>query len=503
MIKKLATQYKESLLILATVLLVVLTARIAWLHVFSFLALLPFAFLLQNPSAKKATQLAALCAVLFWIGTSYWLVPANINFARSSPLLTSLVFLLFCFWQALPYSVLAWFYSQCQWRLSALGPLLAATCLTLAWVIIPSPLPWLPINSLYTLPKFVAVLDLSGMSLLLFLSAFYCFSIEYVSRKQAAYKKVYCVLLAAIPVLMLTYGELRQYQLDKVKEQAGAEQWLSVGYIQPNLRFSDSFDRTYLVTERLILNHAPELIVWPEISSPFSIDDNPRQRAEVFALAEKYQQDMLVVSGYIYTDNYIDERRTYYNQAQLIKDQAIEGRYSKEILVPFFEYLPKPLSFLRQWMPNVLIYQAGENQQPLAYKDNIKLALVICYEVIFPSYVRKQIQKGANILINPSSDAAFGDGIGGYYHLSTAYFRTIENRVPWVRATNTGTSLIVGADGRALTEASKSNVVALDAAKVYLPVQASVYGRIGDWFSFVLLALSVGYFAYWYSSKRS
>lgn len=503
MIKKHARRYKNSLLILATVLLVVLTARVELLHLFSFVALLPFAFLLQQKTTKQAMKLSVICATAFWIATSYWLVPANINFAQSSGIVVFIVFLLFCLWQALPYLVLAGVYHHFKWHNTPLGPVLAAACLTLAWVIIPSPLPWLPINSLYTLPKFAAVLDLSGLSLLLFLSVFCCFAIEYLSRKEAAYKKPYLVALIVIPVLMLAYGQLRQHQLDSNKQQASAEQWLKLGYIQPNLRFQEPFDRTYLIAERLILEHQPDLVVWPEISSPYSIDNNLQQRADTLALAEKYQQDMLVVSGYIYTGEYIGERQTYYNQAQLLQEQAITGRYSKEILVPFFEYMPKPLFFLRKWMPNVLIYQAGENQQPLDYKEQIKLAMAICYEVIFPRFVQKQIQQGANIIINPSSDAAFGGGVGGYYHLSTAYFRTIENRVPWVRATNTGTSIIVDADGRALTQASKSDVVALDAAKVYIPETTSLYSRVGDWFSLLLLVLFTAYGVKRYLGKHS
>lgn len=477
------TPYKNTLLILAAFLLVVLTARIEILHIFSFLALLPIPFLLQNANARKATMLVTLCATLFWIGTCYWLVPANINFSHSNTLVITCIFLLFCLWQALPYTVTAFCYSRFSWQTTAAGPLLAAACLTVAWSLIPSPLPWLPVNSLYDFPKFVAVLDLSGMSLLLFLSALYCFAIEYLSRGNVQYKKHYFSSLFIIPVLMLVYGEYQQTQLEQAKQQAKPEQWLHIGYIQPNLKFEQPFDYTYLLTEQLILEKKPDLIVWPEISSPFSIDNSAKDRANAFRLVNKYQQDLITVSGYIFTNEYIGERQKYFNQAQFINEQGIQGRYSKEILVPFFEYLPKPLEFLRRWMPNVLVYQAGENQQAITYKAHIQFAMAICYEVIFPNYVRKQIQSGANILINPSSDAAFGGGIGGYYHLVTAYFRTIENRVPWVRATNTGISVIVDADGKPLTPMSQNNTATLDSAKVFIPEQTSLYSRAGNWFA--------------------
>lgn len=493
MIKKVANTHKSLLLILATVFLGVISARIEALHFLAFVALLPLPFLLKDKATKDAVKLMALCALLLWVGTSYWLVPANISFAGSNTIIVILVFLLFCLWQSLPYIALAFFYSRFNWQHSALGPVLAAACLTAAWTFIPSPLPWLPINSLYVYPKFVALLDLSGISILLFASIFYCFAIEYISRKQAAYKKIHIASMVLIPLLMLSYGQYRQIQLDTNKAKSSADQWLDIGYIQPNLKFDDPFDYTYLLTEQLILEKRPDLIVWPEISSPYSIDNSSRNKSDTFKLVEKYQQDLVVVSGYIFTGNYIGDRQTYYNQAQLIKNQEIQGRYSKEILVPFFEYMPKMLSFLRPLMPKVLIYEAGKDQTILEYTEKIKLAMAICYEVIFPNYVRKQIAEGGNILINPSSDAAFGGGVGGYYHLVTAYFRAIENRVPWVRSTNTGISVIVDADGKMLTEKSQVDKVAVDSAKVFIPQKASVYSRIGNWFAIFAFLFVTGY----------
>jgi len=487
----LSKRQQIGLLFFLTILLVIVSARVELLHSLAFIAFLPLAFMLPKLNIKQALGLTTLCATLFWMGTSYWLVGANISFANSAFFAVALVFVLFCLWQALPYTLLVWAYSYFDWKNHALGPFYAAAALTLAWVILPSPLPWLPINSLYVYPKFVAVLDLSGISLLLFLSTLFCFSLEYSCRKTAPYKKAYIALLVIIPIAMLAYGQLRQAQLDAAKVQAETAQWLRIGYIQPSLKYEETFDRAYVVTEQLIQKDAPDLIVWPEIASPYSFIESYADRSNTLNLVKKYQQDLITVSGYVYSEPRVHgQPRHYYNQAQLIKDGRMQGQYSKEILVPFFEYLPKPLSFLRQWMPRVLYYQAGENQQPLSYRENITLIMAICYEVIFPEYIRKQVKQGGNLLINPSSDAAFGGGIGGYYHLATAYFRSIENRVPWVRATNTGISIIVDADGKPLTPASENHAISSNSAHVYIPTQTSFYSQTGDWFSKILIVLS-------------
>ena len=214
----------------------------------------------------------------------------------------------------------------------------------------------------------------------------------------------------------------------------------------------------------------------------------------------KYRQDIITVSGYVHTG----ERQyglppTFYEQAHLIKGGSLQSSYSKEILVPFFEYMPKPLEFLRQWMPRVLYFLPGKDQKPLSYKGNIRLAMAICYEIIFPEYIRRQIKQGGNIIINPVDDIIFGQGPGSYYHLATAYFRSIENRVPWVRSTNTGISIIVAADGKPLTQASGIDAIGMASARVFIPLKTSIYSRFGDWFVWFLL---IGWLLY-YAMRKS
>ena len=481
-----------------TIFLIIVSAKVTWLHWLAFIWILPFAFMLSRLKPKEALVISTLCASLFWAGTSYWLIAANVYFAQSATLTAAVVFTFFCLWQSLPYVALAVSYSHFNWKDSALGPLLAASTLAISWTLLPSPLPWIPQNSLYVYPKFLAILDLSGMSLLIFISTLFCFSIEYASRKNSVYRKQYISCLLAIPLLMLGYGELRQAQIDNLKANAPSKQWLHIGYIQPALHFDDSFDKTYDLTERLIQSKKPDLIVWPEISSPYSFIDNKKDNWKTRRLTKQYQQDIIAVSGYVLTGKKASNGdESIYNQAQLIKSGTLHGTYSKEILVPFFEYMPSLLSFLRTWMPNTQYYQAGSKDQlPLSYKNDIKLAMVICYEVIFPEFTRKKIAQGGNILINPSSDAIFKGGPGHFYHLSTAYLRSIENRVPWVRATNTGTSLIVGADGKIVTQPSATGKVVIDSGHVFIPEKTSIYSQIGNWFILFLLVAWVLYFAF-------
>src|SRR5262249_26632258 len=77
-----------------------------------------------------------------------------------------------------------------------------------------------------------------------------------------------------------------------------------------------------------------------------------------------------------------------------------------------------------------------------------RFGTLICYEGIFPALTRLFVRDGADFLVNVTNDAWYGTTSAPYQHLAQATFRTVENRVPMVRAANTGISAIIDADGR-------------------------------------------------------
>ena len=61
--------------------------------------------------------------------------------------------------------------------------------------------------------------------------------------------------------------------------------------------------------------------------------------------------------------------------------------------------------------------------------------------------VRRFVRTGATLLVNITNDAWFGDTSAPHQHLAMVTLRAIENRVPIVRAANTGISAVVDVDG--------------------------------------------------------
>jgi len=152
-----------------------------------------------------------------------------------------------------------------------------------------------------------------------------------------------------------------------------------------------------------------------------------------------------------------------------------EGIYAKMHPVPFSEYVPFKRSWpwlhrtLRGFVPPVMSQlEPGGDASPLELaagegEPPWYLATPICYEGAFARVCRRLVRatprehKGRLILANLSNDGWFvwrsGDGAlhestEHYQHLAAYCFRAVENRVPVVRAVNTGVSASIDSNGR-------------------------------------------------------
>jgi apolipoprotein N-acyltransferase len=127
---------------------------------------------------------------------------------------------------------------------------------------------------------------------------------------------------------------------------------------------------------------------------------------------------------------------------------TITGRSDKVHLVPFGEYVPLAglLPFVSKVVQGIGDFSPGKGTYPLASGKGA-LGVLICFEGIFPEVSRGYVNRGAGLLVNITNDAWFGRSSAPYQHLSMTVFRAVENRVPLVRAANTGISALIDAKG--------------------------------------------------------
>jgi apolipoprotein N-acyltransferase len=159
----------------------------------------------------------------------------------------------------------------------------------------------------------------------------------------------------------------------------------------------------------------------------------------------------------------------YYNSAiGVAPGDARLARYSKRHLVPFGEFVPAGF----RWFVDRLQIPIGDqrrgaaSQPPMALSGQ-RVAVNICYEDLFGEVIA-DAWKGAaapTLMLNMSNLAWFGDSLALPQHLQISRMRVLETQHPMLRATNTGATAIIAADG---------NVTAV------LPFQASgaLTGRV-------------------------
>jgi apolipoprotein N-acyltransferase len=171
-------------------------------------------------------------------------------------------------------------------------------------------------------------------------------------------------------------------------------------------------------------------------------------------------------------------------------------RYDKVHLVPWGEYVPVSwlFRFATPLVDAVGSFHHGKVEQEL-FADSgggiPPFAMAICYEVVFPNHMRRQVARGAKFLATITNDAWFGDTSAPYQHFSMAKLRAVETRRYLVRAANTGISGFVDPWGRVL-ESTEVNQSALLLGEVWPSDQATLYVAIGDALPLLCVVFSLG-----------
>jgi len=342
----------------------------------------------------------------------------------------------------------------------------------------------------------------------------------YVAAFRRDARSVASLGLAAAAVLMAwTYGESTIADLAR----RPVAETLRVGMVQPSIDPNEKWDpaareAVIAISETLsreAVADGAELLVWPEASAPyvFAEDELYARDGERFAADRAYRDRMVafvrelgvpVLFGSAVIVPRPAGRGELWNSVNRSLLASPDGRvtasYDKTILVPFGEYVPWPrlLFFVEKLVPGVGDFIPGTGPT-LFPARGARFAVVICYEAIFPDYVRRMVDGGAAFLVNQTNDAWFGDSGAPREHLASARLRAVENHVPLVRVANTGISALVDADGRILEPIGLGERRAAVVEVRLRPSPPTFYTRHGDVFAqtATLAALALLLYAGW------
>jgi apolipoprotein N-acyltransferase len=181
------------------------------------------------------------------------------------------------------------------------------------------------------------------------------------------------------------------------------------------------------------------------------------------------------------------------NSAVLLSpDGNVLSVYDKIHLVPYGEYVPlrKLFPFVNRLVEGIGDFVPGR-QNTVMETPFGRIGSLVCYEIIFPGLVRKFVNNGANLLVTVTNDAWFGRYSAPYQHFSTAVFRAVENRVPVIRAANTGVSGFIDAHGRIKKKGGIFVSAVLTEELETGPFKKSFYSRYGDLFAFLCIISTI------------
>lgn len=465
------------------------------LYIFPWIAIVPLLIALRGKSPFPSFMLGLLTGFIWFLGTIYWVFHSMYFYGNIPAVISSLMLALLCLYLGSYVGLFSILFNT----ISKGSRLTALIIVPVLWVSLEfmrtymlTGYPWaLLAYSQYKLLPLIQIADITGVYGVSFLVAAFnglIFELICCSNKRRPTSAV--IVFAVIIAVSLIYG------YGKLGEESGRK--IKVSVVQGNIpqdkkwdsRFQNGVIDTY---KRLTLDamaKAPDMIVWPETALPFIFGYDEDLTAGIVSFAKQIKTHLLLGS-IVLNRTESGESRVSNSAILLSPDGALISVYDKMHLVPYGEYIPfrDLIPFARRLTEGIGDFSPGKDalvmKPPFA-----KIGTLICYEIIFPGLVRSFVEKGANVLVTITNDAWFGRTSAPYQHFVMAVFRAIENRVPVIRAANTGISGFIDAKGR-ISKKSNIFVEAVLNEKIAVGNTKSIYTEYGDVFAYLCIAVAI------------
>jgi apolipoprotein N-acyltransferase len=261
------------------------------------------------------------------------------------------------------------------------------------------------------------------------------------------------------------------------------------------------------VLEQQTLNAAatrPDLILWPEATTPWAVKGDATVRAFAESLAQRTKVPLLL--GSIAVEHHRAANEQWFNGAFVVDPEVglQTAYYAKRHLVPFGEYVPlRPvLGWITKFVPIGDDFATGPDSSPLVVplrRGALTFGPLICYEDIFPQLARASALAGSDVLVVLTNNGWFGEGGAAYQHAANSVLRAVETRRPVLRCGNGGWSgwidefgsvraVLVNDAGTIYFRGTQTLTVTRDARWID---RQSYYVEHGDWFVAVCAGLAV------------
>ncbi len=220
----------------------------------------------------------------------------------------------------------------------------------------------------------------------------------------------------------------------------------------------------------------PSVIILPETVVPLFQHQWPASFWQEWIDIAATQQATLLIGAPLYAEQggqslYTNSIFTINAESSpsAIQQLQLEQRYDKQHLVPFGEFVPTGF----RWFVDALAIPLGDFNRGAPRQRNFQIGAQyigpnICYEDLFGEEILLGVRDhpehgpGATVLVNVSNLGWFGDSWALRQHLQIARMRSIETARPMLRATNTGMTASILANGELQAVLPAHSVSVLD-----------------------------------------
>lgn len=225
------------------------------------------------------------------------------------------------------------------------------------------------------------------------------------------------------------------------------------------------------------LTPAPDMVVWPENATAVDPATDGVARTALLAAAE-------VSSAPVLAGSIVDgpSSSTALNQAIVWSTSGPQGRYTKQHLVPFGEYVPvRPLAerlsarvstIARDMLP-------GTSSSPLRVEE-LLVASALCFDVAYDDVLRTQVGRGAGLAVVQTSNAMFLGTAQQEQQWMVTRARAVELGRSVVVSSMNGISGAIAPDGTVIARLPDT-VAGSTVVEVEVGTEATPAVRLGSW----------------------
>ncbi|MEV3900996.1 apolipoprotein N-acyltransferase [Mycobacterium sp. NPDC050551] len=456
----------------------------------AWFGIVPLLLVVRAAATARAAALRACCGMAgFVLATQYWLLPS------AGPLLIVLAIGLGALW--VPWGMAA--YLLLREPITARGTLAAMVVLPSAWVMAEAVRSWPSLGGPWALlgasqwnqPATLASASLGGV----WLTSFAIVGANTAIAGVILHRRMsFRVATAAVAVACAALGPAWFW----LGPAPAAGSTVRVALVQPgDIEDSAARQAAAEALTATLGGRRLDVVVWGESSVGVDLTGRPEAMARLAALSQRVGADLLV------NVDARDRTGGISKSSVLIGPNGSHGAYTKTRLVPFGEYVPlRPLlgwatrnteaaaEDRRRGSGQVVLHTGPSEADSEKPVGGLAIGPLISFETTFSDLPRREVQRGAQLLVYQSSTSTYQGTWAQAQLASQAAVHAAEVGHPAVHTGLSGISTAFDARGRQLAwyPATERGAIVVD---VPLDSHTTVFQRFGDW----VLALAFCIFA--------